>query len=88
MGVIHKANKNDRRDSHPCERFDSYWSIEELHMGVIKDKFEPSSKLSLTYATPYTQKIDNLKMLDGYQLPKLQQFDGKEDPKTTYNTLY
>ncbi|WMV49519.1 hypothetical protein MTR67_042904 [Solanum verrucosum] len=48
---------------------------------AIKDKFESPSKFSSTYAKPYTQRIDNLKMPEGYQPPKLQQFDGKESTK-------
>ncbi|WMV24911.1 hypothetical protein MTR67_018296 [Solanum verrucosum] len=43
---------------------------------AIKDKSECSSKFSLTYSKPYTRRIDNLKMFEGYQPPKLQQFDG------------
>ncbi|KAI3457318.1 hypothetical protein Pfo_013981 [Paulownia fortunei] len=36
--------------------------LKEFIMGTIKDKFDGSSKSSLTYAKPYTQRIDNLKM--------------------------
>ncbi|KAH0706560.1 hypothetical protein KY285_011082 [Solanum tuberosum] len=48
---------------------------------AIEDKFESPSKFSPTYAKSYTQRIDNLKMSESYQPPKLQQFDGKENPK-------
>ncbi|XP_070028590.1 uncharacterized protein [Nicotiana sylvestris] len=50
-------------------------------MGIIEDKIDPPIKSSLTYAKSYTQRIDNLKMSTGYQPPKLNQFDGKENPK-------
>ncbi|KAI3445236.1 hypothetical protein Pfo_001901 [Paulownia fortunei] len=40
-----------------------------------------NSKSYLTYDKPYTQRIDNLRMLVGYQLPKFQQFDGKDNLK-------
>ncbi|KAL0405956.1 UNVERIFIED_CONTAM: hypothetical protein Slati_3909500 [Sesamum latifolium] len=46
-----------------------------------KSKIEGSSKSSLTYSKPYTQRIDSLKMPMGYQPPKFQQFDGKGNLK-------
>ncbi|KAI3470776.1 hypothetical protein Pfo_027439 [Paulownia fortunei] len=55
--------------------------LKEFIMGTIKDKFDGSSKSSLTYVKPYTQRIDNLKMTVGYQPPKFQQFDSKGNPK-------
>ncbi|KAI3444978.1 hypothetical protein Pfo_001643 [Paulownia fortunei] len=55
--------------------------LKEFIMGTIKDKFDRSSKSSLTYAKPYTQRIDNLKMIVGYQPPKFQQFNDKGNPK-------
>jgi hypothetical protein len=33
------------------------------------------------YSKPYIKRIDSLRMLPGYQLPKFQQFDGKGNPK-------
>ncbi|KAH0706123.1 hypothetical protein KY285_010648 [Solanum tuberosum] len=48
---------------------------------AIKDKSECKSKSPLTYAKPYSQRIDNLKIHVGYQPPKLQQFDGNGNPK-------
>ena len=53
----------------------------EFIMGTIKDKYEVATKSSLTYESPYTARIDNLKMSSGYQPPKFQQFDGKGSPK-------
>ncbi|KAL0277961.1 UNVERIFIED_CONTAM: hypothetical protein Sradi_7309200 [Sesamum radiatum] len=55
--------------------------LKEFIEGTIRSKIEGSSKSSLTYAKPYTQRIDNLKMPMGYQPPKFQQFDGKGNPK-------
>ncbi|KAI3444934.1 hypothetical protein Pfo_001599 [Paulownia fortunei] len=55
--------------------------LKKFIMGTIKDKFDGSFKSSFTYAKPYTQRIDNLKMIVGYQPPKFQQFDGKGNPK-------
>ncbi|WMV51765.1 hypothetical protein MTR67_045150 [Solanum verrucosum] len=55
--------------------------IKDFIIEAIKDKSESSSKFSPTYVKPYTQRIDNFKMSKGYQPPKLQQFDGKGNPK-------
>ncbi|KAL0416164.1 UNVERIFIED_CONTAM: hypothetical protein Slati_3448300 [Sesamum latifolium] len=49
--------------------------------GTIRSKIEGSTKSSLTYSKPYTQRIDSLKMPMGYQPPKFQQLDGKGNPK-------
>ncbi|KAA0037666.1 retrotransposon gag protein [Cucumis melo var. makuwa] len=38
-------------------------------------------KLSLCILSQYTKRIDNLRMLNGYQQPKFQQFGGKGNPK-------
>ncbi|KAL0349739.1 UNVERIFIED_CONTAM: hypothetical protein Sradi_4123100 [Sesamum radiatum] len=55
--------------------------LKEFIEGTIKNKIEGSSKSSLTYSKPYTPRIDSLKMPMGYQPPKFQQFDGKDNPK-------
>ncbi|KAL0339298.1 UNVERIFIED_CONTAM: hypothetical protein Sangu_1451900, partial [Sesamum angustifolium] len=55
--------------------------LKEFIEGTIRSKIDGSSKSSLTYSKPYTQRIDNLKMSMGYQPPKFQQFDGKGNPK-------
>ena len=36
---------------------------------------------SYTYAKPYSQRIDRLRMPRNYQPPKFQQFDGKRNPR-------
>ncbi|KAI3450399.1 hypothetical protein Pfo_007064 [Paulownia fortunei] len=55
--------------------------LKEFIIRTINDKFDGSSKLSLTYIKPYTKRINNLKMPVGYQPLKFQQFDGKGNPK-------
>ncbi|KAL0297671.1 UNVERIFIED_CONTAM: hypothetical protein Sradi_6819200 [Sesamum radiatum] len=55
--------------------------LKELIEGTIKSKIEESSRSSFTYSKPYTPRIDSLKMSMGYQPPKFQQFDGKDNPK-------
>ncbi|XP_070049532.1 uncharacterized protein [Nicotiana tomentosiformis] len=49
--------------------------------GTIKNKYEVAAKSSLTYAKPYTARVDMLKISAGYQPLKFQQFDGKGNPK-------
>ena len=48
---------------------------------VVKDQVETPTQFSYTYAKPYTQRIDMLKMPLNYQPPKFQQFDGKGNPR-------
>ncbi|KAH6762391.1 hypothetical protein C2S52_019824 [Perilla frutescens var. hirtella] len=55
--------------------------LKEFIEGAIKSKFNGNSKSSSTYSKPYTQRIDDLKMLPGYQPPKFTQFDGKGNPR-------
>ncbi|KAL0428460.1 UNVERIFIED_CONTAM: hypothetical protein Slati_3020800 [Sesamum latifolium] len=55
--------------------------LKEFIMGTIQNKLDGSTKLSMTYVKPYTQRIDNLKMPVGYQPPKFQQFDVEGNPK-------
>ena len=59
-------------------------SIDQLQnfiIEAIEDKSESSTKVSPIYAKPYTRRIDNLKMSEGYQPFNLQQFDGKGNLK-------
>ncbi|KAH0658817.1 hypothetical protein KY289_027565 [Solanum tuberosum] len=55
--------------------------LKDFIIEAIEDKSKSPSKFSPTYVKPYTQRIDNLKMPEGYQPSKLQQFDGKGNPK-------
>ncbi|XP_060175578.1 uncharacterized protein LOC132606203 isoform X1 [Lycium barbarum] len=65
----------------PAEGLIPAGQLKDFIMEAIKDKFKPAPKSSLTYAKPYTRRIDKLKMPASYQPPKLQQFDGKGNPK-------
>ena len=51
--------------------------IKDFIKGTIKEKYEVATKSSLTYASPYTTRIDSFKIPTGYPLQKFQQFDGK-----------
>ena len=62
--------------------------LKDFIIETIEDKSQSSSKFSPTYEKLYAQRIYNLKMLEDYQTPKLQQFDDKENAKKTYSTLY
>ncbi|KAL0449510.1 UNVERIFIED_CONTAM: hypothetical protein Slati_1507400 [Sesamum latifolium] len=44
--------------------------LKEFIMGTIQSKLSGSSKSSMAYTKPYTQRIDDLKMPVGYQPPK------------------
>ena len=55
--------------------------LKEFIEGTLKDKYDVTTKSSLTYAKPYTARIDSFKMPAGYQPPKFQQFEGKGNPK-------
>ena len=54
--------------------------LKELIKEVIKDQVETIIQPSYTYAKPYSQRIDRLRMPTSYQPSKFQQFDGKENP--------
>ena len=48
---------------------------------TIRAQYGGSSTSSLTYLKPYTKRIDNMRMPNGYQPPKFLQFDGNGNPK-------
>ena len=50
-------------------------------INTIRAQYGGPSTSSLTYSKPYTKRIDNMKMPNGYKLPKFLQFDGKANPK-------
>mgnify|MGYP004716933189 CR=1 FL=1 len=56
-------------------------TFKEFIEGAIKDKVVGATKTFNTYTKPYTTRVYGLKILDGYQPPKLQQYDGKGNPK-------
>ncbi|KAB2596966.1 hypothetical protein D8674_032416 [Pyrus ussuriensis x Pyrus communis] len=55
--------------------------LQEMITDTIKAQYEESSHISMLYSKPYSNKIDALKMLKGYQSPKFMQFDRKGNPK-------
>ena len=48
---------------------------------TIRVQYGVPSHSTLMYFKPYTKRIDNLRMLMGYQPPKFQSFDGMRNPK-------
>ncbi|GAA0187402.1 hypothetical protein LIER_34690 [Lithospermum erythrorhizon] len=54
--------------------------LKQFIEGTIKSKYE-DPKTSHAYVKPYTRWIDLMRMPNGYQPPKLQQFDGNGNPK-------
>ena len=48
---------------------------------TIRAQYGGSFTSSLTYSKPYTKRIDNIRMPNGYQPPKFLQFDGKGNPE-------
>ncbi|GAA0167887.1 hypothetical protein LIER_22726 [Lithospermum erythrorhizon] len=54
--------------------------LKQFIEGTNKSKYE-DPKTSHAYVKPYTRRIDLMKMPNGYQPPKLQQFDGNGNPK-------
>ena len=54
---------------------------QDMITNTIRAQYGGSSTSSLTYSKPYTKRIDNMRMPNGYQPPKFLQFDGKGNPK-------
>ena len=48
---------------------------------TIRAQYGGSFTSSLTYSKPYTKRIDNMRIPNGYQPPKFLQFVGKGNPK-------
>ena len=59
----------------------SVQQLQDMITNTIRAQYEGSSTSSLTYSKPYTKRIDNIRMPNGYQPPKFLQFDGKGNPK-------
>ncbi|KAL0291478.1 UNVERIFIED_CONTAM: hypothetical protein Scaly_2636200 [Sesamum calycinum] len=53
----------------------------EMIANTIKAQYGESTQNSPAYSKPYSKRIDTLRMLISYRPPKLQQFDGKDNPK-------
>ncbi|KAL0447775.1 UNVERIFIED_CONTAM: hypothetical protein Slati_1905400 [Sesamum latifolium] len=61
--------------------------LKEFIMGTIQNKLSGSSKSSMTYTKPYTQRIDDLKMPVGYQPQSFSSLTARQ-PKTTRGSFY
>ena len=59
----------------------SVQQLQDLITNTIRAQYGGSSTSSLIYSKPYTKRIDNIRMPNGYQPPKFLQFDGKGNPK-------
>ena len=59
----------------------SVQQLQDMITNTIRAQYGGSSTSSLTYSKPYTKRIDNMRMPNGYQPPKFLQFDGKGNPK-------
>ncbi|KAH6770045.1 hypothetical protein C2S52_014848 [Perilla frutescens var. hirtella] len=83
ISVKLRANNNEKSTAKEIEiSSDGSIQVDQLKdfiLETIKDKSGESHKSLWTYNKPYTPIIDNLKMPDGYQPLKFQQFDGKEN---------
>ena len=55
--------------------------LKDLIKEAIKDQVDSITQPSYTYAKPYSPRINRLRMLENYQPPKFQQFDGKGNPR-------
>ncbi|KAA0056121.1 ty3-gypsy retrotransposon protein [Cucumis melo var. makuwa] len=59
----------------------SVQQLQEMIASSIKMQYGGPAQTFSLYFKPYTKRIDNLRMPNGYQPPKFQQFDGKGNPK-------
>ncbi|KAA0036884.1 ty3-gypsy retrotransposon protein [Cucumis melo var. makuwa] len=59
----------------------SIHQLQETIANSIKIQYDGSTQTFSLYFKPYTKRIDNLRMSNGYQPPKFQQFNEKCNPK-------
>ncbi|TYK21493.1 uncharacterized protein E5676_scaffold305G00300 [Cucumis melo var. makuwa] len=59
----------------------SVQQLQDMIMNSIRAQYGGPRQTFLMYSKSYIKKIDNLRMLLGYQPPRFQQFDGKGNPK-------
>ena len=59
----------------------SVQQLQDMITNTIRAQYGGSSTSSLIYSKPYTKRIDNMRMPNGYQPPKFLQFHGKGNPK-------
>jgi len=55
--------------------------IQDLIANTVKPQLGLGVRKTHLYPKPYIKRVDALYILCGYQPPKLQQFDGKGNPK-------
>ena len=55
--------------------------LQDMITNTIQAQYGGSSTSSLIYSKPYTMRIDNMRMPNGYQPPKFLQFDEKGNPR-------
>ena len=58
----------------------SVQQLQDMITNTIRAQYGGSTG-SLRYSKPYTKRIDNMRMPNGYQPPKFLQFDSKRNPK-------
>ena len=59
----------------------SVQQLQDMITNTIRAQYGGSSTNSLTYSKPYTKRINNIRIPNGYQPPKFFQFDDKGNPK-------
>ena len=59
----------------------SVQQLQDMITNTIRVQYGGSFTSSLTYLKLYMNRIDNMRMPNGYQPPKFLQFNGKHNPK-------
>ncbi|KAA0058531.1 ty3-gypsy retrotransposon protein [Cucumis melo var. makuwa] len=78
-GIVIK--ENPAIDEHNLSFECSNEELQEMITNSIKTQYDGPAQTFSLYSKPYTKRIDNLRMPHGYQPPKFQQFNGKDNPK-------
>lgn len=82
-----KSNEEkETKDSSRLEQSTSIGSLfvqqlQDMIINTVRAQYGGACTSSLMYSKPYTKRIDNMRMPNGYQPPKFHQFDGKGSPK-------
>jgi len=79
-------NEKQRKKGGMLKNVKSFGSMtieqtQNLIANAVKAQLGEGSYRTHLYTKPYTKKVDALRMPHGYQFLKLQQFDGKGNPK-------
>ncbi|KAA0055890.1 ty3-gypsy retrotransposon protein [Cucumis melo var. makuwa] len=59
----------------------SVQQLQEMIANSIKTQYGGLAQTFSLYSKPYTKRIDNMRIPHGYQPPKFQQFNRKDNPK-------